>query len=153
VGNEEQRLGASKLVSIGMTVYSGERFLPEALNTLLAQTYENFELIISDSALTDKTEEICREYAARHARIRFHRNKTNLDAIKDFNRAFELSTGEYFMWAADHDVWELTFISRCVEVLEQDTLVVLYHPLTRWIETDDTRGEVIPPRHDRRGID
>jgi glycosyltransferase involved in cell wall biosynthesis len=61
-------------VRIGLPAYNGERHLPAALDSLLAQTYGDFELIISDNASTDRTEEICREYAARDSRIRYHRS-------------------------------------------------------------------------------
>ena len=64
-------------VSIGLPVYNGEAFLTESIESLLAQTFDDFELIISDNASTDGTEEICRSFAAADARIQYHREPTN----------------------------------------------------------------------------
>ncbi len=118
-------MAGNSLVSIGLPVYNGARYLRAALESLLAQDYEPLELIISDNASTDDTSLICLEYAARDARIRYCRNETNVGAIRNFNLVFELATGKYFMWAAHDDWWHPTNISRCVEVLEKDPSVVL----------------------------
>jgi glycosyltransferase involved in cell wall biosynthesis len=121
------------LVSIGMPVYNGEKYIRQALDSLLAQDYGNFELLISDNASTDRTQEICHEYAMRDNRIRYYRNRQNMGAVWNFNRVFELSKGEYFMWAADHDLWDSTFISHCVSVFESDSGIVLVYPQTMYI--------------------
>ena len=113
------------LVSIGMPVYNGADFLHSAFESLLAQDYDNFELIISDNHSTDSTQEICLDYLARDNRIRYHRNKTNVGAINNFNRVFELSQGEYFMWAAHDDLREPSYISSCLEILEMNSNVIL----------------------------
>ena len=112
-------------VSIGLPVHNGENHLGETLETLLAQSYANFELVISDNASTDGTEEICRTYAAADPRIRYFRNEENLGASRNFNRVFQLSSGEYFKWAAHDDLCAPEFVARCVEVLESDDSVVL----------------------------
>ena len=91
-------------VSIGMPVYNGVPFLNEALDSILAQTYRDFELVISDNASTDETESICRAYAASDPRIRYYRQQENLGAMPNFNRVCELSRGQYFKWAACDDV-------------------------------------------------
>lgn len=106
------------LVSIGMPLYNAERYVREAVEALLAQDYENFELIISDNASTDATETICRQYAARDGRIRYGRAESNMGAVWNFRRVFELSRGEYFMWAAFDDLRAPQFVSRCVAALE-----------------------------------
>ena len=100
-------------VTIGLPVYNGEDFLESALDTLLAQTYTDFELVIADNASTDRTGEICRR-AARDARVRYHRNDENVGAMRNFNRVFELARGEYFMWAAHDDAHEPDYLRRCV---------------------------------------
>lgn len=99
------------LVSIGMPVYNCERFIRQALDSLLAQDYENFELVISDNASTDRTAEICREYAARDKRIRYYHNESTQGSISNFNRVLQMSSGDYFMWAAADDLWEPSYIS------------------------------------------
>ena len=124
------------LVSIGMPVYNGENYVREALDSLLAQDYENFELIISDNASTDATEEICREYEKRDSRIIYHRASKNRGASWNFNRVLELGKGEFFMWAAHDDLWHPTFISKCVEALRGDSGAVVCHSQGQNITTD-----------------
>ena len=140
------------LVSIGMPVYNGERFLSQVLDSLLAQDYANFELIISDNASTDGTQEICQEYAARDNRIRYCRNKVNMGAAWNFNRVFKLSSGEYFMWASCHDLWERHFVSQCVKILNHETSVVLCYPLADWIDLNGEFIEKMPCGPDTCGL-
>ncbi|MDJ0737789.1 MAG: glycosyltransferase family A protein [Nostocaceae cyanobacterium] len=123
-------------VSIGMPVYNGEKFLRIALDSILTQTFTDFELIILDNASTDKTEEICREYAAKDKRIRYHRNQQNIGAARNFNRAFEISSGDYFKWAAHDDICAATFIEECIQVLDRDETVVVCYPKTKLIDVD-----------------
>lgn len=123
------RRGAPQ-VSIGMPVYNGERFLREAVDSILGQTFEDFELIISDNGSADRTREICEEYAARDRRVRYYRNERNVGAAKNFARVFELASGEYFKWAAYDDVCAPALIERCVEVLNRMPSVVLSYART-----------------------
>lgn len=140
------------LVSIGMPTYNGERFIRQALDSLLAQDYKNFELIISDNASTDNTQDICLEYAAKDKRIRYYRNEINLGAIKNFYRTFQLSGGKYFMFAGSHDLWHQTFISRCVDILEDEPEVVIAYSRTMLIDIDDKPIEIMSDRIDTRGM-
>ncbi|MDZ8107397.1 MAG: glycosyltransferase family 2 protein [Nostoc sp. DedQUE12a] len=121
-------------LSVGLPVYNGEKFLQEALDSLLAQTFEDFELIISDNASTDKTEEICRAYANQDKRIRYYRNQHNIGCACNFNRVFELASGEYFKWAAYDDLHAPDFISKCVEVLDRDPSIILCHTQVYFID-------------------
>ncbi len=121
-------------VSLGMPVYNGENFLEQALDSLLSQTFEDFELVVSDNASTDRTEEICREYATRDRRIRYYRQEKNIGAANNFNYVFELSRGEYFKWTAHDDLCAPSFIAECVEVLDRDESVVLCYPKTKLID-------------------
>ncbi len=93
--------------------------MAEAVASLLAQDYANFELIISDNASTDRTEEICRDFARKDRRVAYHRSEENRGAVWNFNRAFQLGRGRYFTWAAHDDLREPTFVSRCVAELER----------------------------------
>jgi glycosyltransferase involved in cell wall biosynthesis len=113
------------LVSIGMAVYNGERYIRQALDSLLAQDYKNFELIISDNASTDKTREICLEYEAKDKRVRYYRNQTNIGALRNFDRVFELSSGGYFMWACHDDYWKPCYLSSCLEAFNISEAIVL----------------------------
>lgn len=97
-------------VSIGMPVYNGEKFIRAAIQSLLHQTYSNFELIISDNASTDLTEVICREYALKDKRIKYVRQPKNLGPGHNFKFVFDEACGEYFMWAACDDVFSKNFV-------------------------------------------
>lgn len=140
------------LVSIGMPVYNGERFIQQALDSLLDQDYDNFELIISDNASTDQTPEICQEYVVKDKRVRFYRNDTNLGAITNFDRVLALSSGKYFMWAGSHDLWHPTFVSRCVSILEMDNDVCLAYSRTMLIDQNDTFLYIMSDQVDTRGM-
>ncbi|MGH7801490.1 MAG: glycosyltransferase family 2 protein [Thermodesulfobacteriota bacterium] len=122
-------------LSIGLPVYNGEDFLEEAIESILSQTYTDFELIISDNASVDRTEEICLDYAAKDDRIRYIRQSENLGAARNFNSVFELSSGEYFKWAAHDDVCKGNFLSRCIEALDQEHSACLGY--TRAITIDE----------------
>jgi glycosyltransferase involved in cell wall biosynthesis len=129
-------------VSIGMPVFNGELYLAEALDSLLSQTYENFELLIADNASTDRTETICRRYVASDRRIRYYRHQTNLGAARNYNYVYELSAGKYFKWAAHDDLCAPEFIERCVDVLEHDASAILCYARTMAI---DEHGDPIAP--------
>jgi glycosyltransferase involved in cell wall biosynthesis len=148
--------GQKPLVSIGLPVYKGERFLPLALESLLAQDHEKFELIISDNASTDATAEICHRYMIMDNRIRYVRNDVNLGAAINFNRVFHLSAGKYFMWAAHDNIWDKSYISKCVARLEEYPTAVLCFSEVTFINEDggyrslyknaETIGKDIPAR-------
>lgn len=128
------------IVSIGMPVYNGEEFLSEALDSILEQTFKDFELIISDNASTDQTESICRTYAAKDSRIRFVRNETNLGASINYKTVFRLAKGRYFRWAPADDLFAPESLEVCVKTLNKHPEAVLCYPKTTLI---DERGEVI----------
>jgi glycosyltransferase involved in cell wall biosynthesis len=130
-----------------MPLYNAERYVREALDALLAQDYPHFELNISDNASTDATENICREYAARDRRVQYHRAESNMGAVWNFRRVFELSRGEYFMWAAFDDVRAPQYLSRCVEALEAHPAAVMCCTDIRLIDDDGREvGETEFPR-------
>lgn len=136
-----------------MAIRNEERYLAGALETLLAQDYRDFELIISDNASTDRTAEICMDYAGKDPRIRYTRTDANLGMTANQNRVFQLSRGEFFMWAAGHDRWDPQFISKSLAVMKQDPSVVLCYPEIILI---DPRDNVVPDPHrflmDTRGL-
>lgn len=124
-------------VTIGIPVYNGEDFLEKAVDSLLSQTYKDFELIISDNASTDRTEEICRRYVAQDPRVKYVRNTENLGAAKNYNQLVDMAKGEYFKWAAHDDVCLPTFLEKCVEVLDADPEVVLCFTQAWGIDEND----------------
>lgn len=139
-------------VSVGLPVYNGARYLRDAIDSLLDQTFSNFELIISDNASTDETEQICREYVERDNRVRYERQQSNLGAAANYNRTFELARGEYFKWAAHDDVCRPEFLERCVEELDRPGLVdvAVVHPQAVFIDAD---GRLIGDDHDDLALD
>lgn len=111
-------------LSIGMPVYNGEKYLTYALDSLLNQTYSDLELIISDNASTDGTQDICLEYAARDRRVRYHRNPENIGAARNFHHVFTLSSSEYFAWAAHDDMFHREYMRKCIDVLDRDPSII-----------------------------
>lgn len=132
------------LVSIGMPVYNGERYIKSALDSLINQDYGNFELIISDNASIDQTSAICMEYARRDSRIYYHRNKTNLGAISNFLIALQMARGDYFMWAACDDLWMPSFISASVfELRRNDHASVVMSAVKRVYDDGQTIMDIV----------
>ena len=127
-------------VSIGLPVYNGERFLAEAIESTLAQTFTDFELIISDNGSTDRTQDICSRYAAQDARVRYVRSETNRGVSWNYRRAFETARGQYFRWAPADDKFHPESLGHCVAVLDAHQEVVLCYPQTFLI---NEAGEVI----------
>ncbi len=128
-------------VSIGIPVYNGERFLGEAVQSLLDQTFGDFELVIVDNASTDRTSEICRAFAAKDARVRYHRNERNIGGAPNFVRAFELADrAPYFKWAAHDDRHHPEYLAECVAVLDAHPEFIL---CTSDVEIIDGEGRVV----------
>jgi glycosyltransferase involved in cell wall biosynthesis len=128
-------------VTIGMPVYNGARYIEEALDSILNQTYRDFELLISDNASTDATEEICRRYAAADSRITYSRNDRNLGATANYNRVIHLARGRYFRHAAHDDVLAPTNIERCVAVLDAEPDVALVYPRMIMMDADGNQTD------------
>jgi glycosyltransferase involved in cell wall biosynthesis len=116
---------AKARVAVGLPVYNGERFLAAAIDSVLAQTFQDFEIIISDNASTDSTRKICLEYAAADPRVRYYRNDRNIGGVRNFNRVVEFSSSELFMWFADDDVIAPTYLEKCIAALDRDPSVIL----------------------------
>lgn len=107
-------------VSIGMPVYNGDKVIREAIESLLAQTFKDFELIISDNASTDSTEAICREYEKKDFRVRYIRQAVNQGAIANFKYVLNEALGEYFMWAACDDLRSVDFLHANLNFLKSN---------------------------------
>lgn len=125
----------SPRISIGMPVYNGESYLAQALDCFLAQTFDDFEILISDNASTDRTGEIAEDYASRDPRVRYFRQDRNIGAGPNHNYLLELSQSPYFKWAAHDDLHEPAYLARCVRVLEENPDVVLAHADSAMIDS------------------
>ncbi len=131
----------SPLVSIGVPVYNGACFLPQALDSLLSQTVADFELIISDNASNDDTEKICRDYARRDERIRYIRQPSNLGAPANWNFVAEQARGKYFKWSSANDYCAPETLARCVSAMEADPGIVLCYGRTCLLEEESGKRE------------
>src|SRR5215510_8210447 len=144
-------------LSIGIPVFNGQKFLPELLDSLVAQTFRDFEILICDNASSDRTPQICSEYEQRDPRIRYIRNERNLGAIANFNRVFELSTAPLFKWAANDDLYHEAYLGTCVSLLEENPDIVLAHTGSAFIDEkseplpfEQETGSFIDPKTGRR---
>ena len=130
---------------IGVPVYNGERYLRRTVESLLSQTFGDFELAIADNASTDRTEEIARQLAAADPRVSYHRHPRNLGIAGNYNFLFGLARGEYFKWASHDDPCEPLFLERCVAVLDRDPGVVLAYPRARFVDEAERPLEIHDP--------
>jgi glycosyltransferase involved in cell wall biosynthesis len=129
-------------VSIGVPVYNGARYLQEALDSISAQTFRDWELIVCDNASTDETASICRRFVENEPRARYHRNPVNIGSDRNFNLCAELSRGDYFMTVAYDDRLHPLYLEKTVAVLDADPSVAFVHTRAWEIDADGrTLGE------------
>ena len=121
-------------VTIGLPVHNGENFIRQAIESVLNQSYQDFELIISDNASTDQTGRLCVELSSKDPRIRYMRCTTNIGAGPNFNGLVSQAKGRYFKWIAHDDVIAPTFLEKCIDVLEADPTVALACPRVQFID-------------------
>jgi glycosyltransferase involved in cell wall biosynthesis len=141
--NKRVEATRSPRVSLGMAVYNGDAFLEEALRSLLSQTYEDFELIVSDNASTDRTSAICRDYASQDARIVYGRNSVNVGFGPNQNSVISKARGKYFLMTHHDDVRLPTYLEKTIDVLDHDESTVVCYSNTRDI---DDEGKLLPRR-------
>jgi glycosyltransferase involved in cell wall biosynthesis len=126
-------------LSIGLPVYNGETYLAESIEALLGQSYEDFELIISDNASTDGTGDICRRYEKQDSRVRYFRQQRNIGLAPNHNFVFAQSRGDLFKWASSDDLYGRDLLKYCVAALDEHPGVVLAHA---WEAAIDEKGDV-----------
>lgn len=127
-------------ISIGLPVYNGARFLPQALESLLGQSFSDIELIVSDNASSDSTQNICTEYAARDARIRYVRQNVNIGAMRNWNFVAKQARGKYFKWSSASDYCAPDMLARCFAAMEAESDIVLCYGQTCLV--DQETGEL-----------
>ena len=123
-------------ISLGLPVYNGENYLARGLDSILAQTFEDFELIVSDNGSTDRTEEICRKYAEKDLRIKYFRFSKNRGATCNFNSTVDRATAPYFKWCSHDDELDSKYLEECLPLIENHSDVVLSHSKTMIIDSD-----------------
>ncbi|MFT5113901.1 MAG: glycosyltransferase involved in cell wall biosynthesis [Parasphingorhabdus sp.] len=130
----------SPLVSIGLPVFNGEEYLATAIQSILCQTLNDFELVVMDNASTDSSAGIATEIAQRDKRVKVLSWNKNVGAAANFNKVFEISKGKYFKWAAHDDVLHENFLEYCEAFLSANRHYVLVHSNTARI---DNLGQVV----------
>lgn len=136
-------------VVLGMTLYNNARHLPEAIDSLLAQTFSDFRLVLLDDASTDDTETIARSYVAKDSRVRYFRHDIRRAMIATWYEVAEIAQREYpsapyFAWVSDHDRWHPTWLERLSAELDGDQGAVLAYPITRRMSQDGQEAEKGP---------
>lgn len=132
-------------ITIGLPVYNGARYVSGAIDAILAQTYQDFELVICDNASTDGTQAICERAALADSRVRYVRQPRNLGAAPNFNHCFALARGRYFKWAAHDDLIDPPFLERCLEALERNPDAVLCQSRVRIVDADGACLQIYDP--------
>ena len=122
------------LISVALPVYNGETFISIAIESVLAQTLTDLELILCDNASTDATEAICRDYVSRDPRVRYIRNEKNLGVSPNYNRAFHASKGQYFKWISHDDEMTPDCLEKCLAMLKSRDGAVLCHSQVHLID-------------------
>ncbi len=134
-------------VSIGLPVYNGAHWLPETIDSILGQTFGDFELVISDNASTDATRDVCNSYARKDPRVLYDRLPENRGAAFNYNRVFERARAPLFKWAGHDDLLDPTYLAACLAAFEHaGPDVVIVYPKTRII---DEHGEWVTDFEDR----
>jgi glycosyltransferase involved in cell wall biosynthesis len=138
-------MSAQRRVAVGATLYNRAEYLPEAIESLLGQTYADFTLVLVDDASTDETPSIARRFAENDDRVVFIRNEHRIGMLENWRRPYALakevtSRLEYFAWASDHDIWDPRFLERLVAALDENPAIVLAYPRSARV---DEHGSVI----------
>ena len=132
--NGDDEMSRVPRLTVGLPVYNGEKYLGEAIESLLGQTYEDFEIVISDNASTDGTADICEGYRKQDGRIRYFRQPRNVGLSPNHNFTLDMASGELFKWASHDDLHGRDFLKLCIEALDNYPDVVLAHCWTARID-------------------
>lgn len=132
------------LVSVLMPIYNEERFLEQALNSLLNQDYPNFEILVQNNASTDKTLEILNIFKAKYPnKIFIETNENTIPAFENWRTVLPRATGQYCVFVAGHDLWTSNFLSESVKLMQKDTNIVLAMPICQRIDIHNNRNEIV----------
>lgn len=132
----------SDLVSIVLPVYNGEKYLKKSINSIINQTYKNWELLILDDCSTDSTSIIAKDFEKKDSRIKYYKNNINLRLPKNLNRGFSLANGNYLTWTSDDNMFLPDAIEKMVNKLKTDKTDFTFASC-RIIDADDNPIEYI----------
>ena len=111
-------------VSVGIPVFNGEELIEETIQSILNQTFQDFEVIISDNASTDRTLEICKKFSDKDSRIKVFVQENNKGPYWNFNFVLDKAVGDYFVWFAVDDKHKNTFLEKNLKILENNSNIV-----------------------------
>lgn len=131
------------LVSIVLPVYNGEQFLRKSIDSVIAQTFQNWELLILDDCSTDSSPDIAKEYAQKDSRILYFRNEHNLRLPGNLNKGFSLAKGDYLTWTSDDNMYRPTAIEKMVCALQENPDAHLAFASCQIIDENDSLAEFI----------
>ncbi len=129
-------------VTVAIPVYNGARWIRQTIESILNQTFSDFELVISDNCSTDDTVDICQTFSKLDDRVRIHQNESNVGAALNFNIVYRLARAEYFKWASSNDLLAPTMLERCVEALDANPDAVIAAPMTQIIDEHNETVEL-----------
>ncbi len=136
-------------VTFGLPVRNGEDSIAKCLDSILAQEFADFEIVICDNCSTDRTREILDEYATKDDRVRVCLNESNVGLVENFNRVFRLARGEYFRWIGADDWLEPGYTGACVDALDADPEAIVattffgLHYERGGVDFEEFRGEYL----------
>jgi glycosyltransferase involved in cell wall biosynthesis len=128
------------ILTIGMPVYNGEQYIRQAIDSLLCQSFTDFELLISDNCSTDGTQEICLEYASKDKRISYLRQETNIGLERNYTFVVNIASGEFFMWASYDDIWHSDFVEKLIKGFVDPQISTVFCPVCE-IDESGNRSE------------
>jgi glycosyltransferase involved in cell wall biosynthesis len=127
-------------ICLGMPLYNQIKFLPEALSSLLAQTYSDFRLVMVDDSTEPGPGEIAKQFAAKDSRLCYIKNESRKGLVDNWRACFQcFGNIDYFAWVSDHDVWDRTWLAAMVDVMNARPDVVLVYPRTVHISSEGER--------------
>lgn len=137
---EQEVCRPKPLVSIGIPTYNRAKSLARALDSALTQRYQNIEILISDNASSDETENLCQRYVSLHGNIKYRRFHENLGPTENFRQVLKMSSGDFFMWLADDDFIEDNYVSECLNILLSHDDVMLAGGQGKWLSDGVVSG-------------
>lgn len=145
VANDDYE-GEEGMVSVIMPTWNSSRFVAESIDSVLAQTYKNIEIIITDDASSDSTPDILREYAERDSRVRIILNKENGGAGRSRNCSIRAARGQYIAFCDSDDRWDPTKIEKQVAFMREKEVALAFCPYYTCGEKNEYLGYVSAPR-------
>lgn len=112
-------MSKNPLVSVCIPVYNGEKYIAETIQSVLAQTYANIEIVVQDNASTDSTWSLLQEFAARYPQILIHGNAQNCGMAANWNLVINRASGDYIMLLSADDLLGSTFVASCLSTFSE----------------------------------